>query len=317
MYKLDAKTLKQTPITTLLAKLNHNPKTQKGYIWWYYSPFRNESTPSFKVDTQQNLWHDFGGGDKEGGDIIRLVEKLYNMTFTEALNELARLTGYTNHTSTYTLKNTPQTPPQETKQKERVEIKKIQPLQNEALIEYLKSRKVNIEIAKHYLEEIYYEIDNKNYFTISFKNNSGGYEIRNKFFQGSLKGFSKDITTIQSTHQDPNKNKLLIFEGFIDFLSFFTVKNIDSIQDLQEDVIVLNSLSFTDKLIQLLKQNEELKDGDNFEMYSQYKEIYLYLDTDSAGRKATNKFLLELDDIKVIDESNLYAKQRGDLNDIL
>ena len=60
-----------------------------------------------------------------------------------------------------------------------------------------------------------------------------------------------------------------------------------------------------------------MKDGDNFEMYSQYKEIYLYLDTDSAGRKATNKFLLELDDIKVIDESNLYAKQRGDLNDIL
>jgi len=42
-----------------------------------------------------------------------------------------------------------------------------------------------LRFGKRYLEEIYYKIDPKNYFGLSFKNNSGGYEVRNRYFKGS------------------------------------------------------------------------------------------------------------------------------------
>ena len=29
---------------------------------WYNSPFRDEQEPSFKVNTERNLWYDFGAG---------------------------------------------------------------------------------------------------------------------------------------------------------------------------------------------------------------------------------------------------------------
>jgi len=246
-YKIDASKLKQIPIENLLDKLGYKPKTTKPNELWYISPFRDENTPSFKVSTNLNLWHDFADG--QGGDIIRLVEKLYNLTFKEAIEELARLTGYTANKEYKPKPIQQKQGVTQNQTKEKVEIRKLQDLQNEALIEYLKSRKVNIDIAKHYLQEIYYTNDNKNYFALAFKNDSGGYEIRSKYFQGSLKGYPKDITTLKSQSHNSNQNTLLIFEGFIDFLSFFTVQNIKSIQDLKYYVIVLNSLSFIPKLI--------------------------------------------------------------------
>ena len=302
-YKIDASKLKQIPIENLLDKLGYKPKTTKPNELWYISPFRDENTPSFKVSTNLNLWHDFADG--QGGDIIRLVEKLYNLTFKEAIEELARLTGYTANKEYKPKPIQQKQGVTQNQTKEKVEIRKLQDLQNEALIEYLKSRKVNIDIAKHYLQEIYYTNDNKNYFALAFKNDSGGYEIRSKYFQGSLKGYPKDITTLKSQSHNSNQNTLLIFEGFIYFLSFFTVQNIKSIQDLKYDVIVLNSLSFIPKLINEILPNNP-----------RYKELHCYLDTDDAGRKAINTLLLELDDIKVIDKSNLYAKSGGDLNDL-
>lgn len=302
-YKIDASKLKQIPIENLLDKLGYKPKATKPNELWYISPFRDERTPSFKVSTNLNLWHDFADG--QGGDIIRLVEKLHNLTFKEAIEELARLTGYTEDKE-YKPKPIQQKTATKNQAKEKAEIRKLQPLQNEALIEYLKSRKVNIDIAKNYIQEIYYSNDNKNYFALAFKNDSGGYEIRSKYFQGSLKGYPKDITTLKSQSQNPNKNTLLIFEGFIDFLSFFTVANMKSIEGLQYDVIVLNSLSFIPKLI-----------NETFPNNPQYTELHCYLDTDDAGRKAVNTLLFELDNTKVIDQSNLYAKSGSDLNDSL
>lgn len=52
----------------------------------YYSPFRDEETPSFFVDPVKDVWYDFGAG--EGGDLIKLVSVLYSIPFKEALRRL-------------------------------------------------------------------------------------------------------------------------------------------------------------------------------------------------------------------------------------
>ena len=43
--------------------------------YWYLSPFRAESSPSFNVSPTKNLWNDFGASS--GGNIINLVQKMH------------------------------------------------------------------------------------------------------------------------------------------------------------------------------------------------------------------------------------------------
>ncbi len=56
-------------------------------------PFHGERTPSFTVDPARRLFHCFGCG--EGGDTIGFLQKIEALSFPEAVERLARLTGYT------------------------------------------------------------------------------------------------------------------------------------------------------------------------------------------------------------------------------
>lgn len=67
--------VKQIRISDYLHSLGYNPVKQQGGNLWYKSPFRQESEPSFKVNTELNLWYDFGAG--KGGNIIALAQELY------------------------------------------------------------------------------------------------------------------------------------------------------------------------------------------------------------------------------------------------
>jgi hypothetical protein len=59
---------------------------RKGSVFFGCCPFHNEKTPSLAVDEAKQLYHCHGCG--AGGDVIRFVEKHYNMTFNAALDFL-------------------------------------------------------------------------------------------------------------------------------------------------------------------------------------------------------------------------------------
>jgi len=192
-------------------------------------------------------------------------------------------------------------------------ISNLKSLNNIALLDYLSTRQIDLDIAKQYCNEIYFKNieKGKNYFAISFTNDSGAYEWRNKYSKGILGG-SKDITSIYDGSEDgevPKLKRLLVFEGFMDFLSYKSHKTTS-----KEDYIILNSVALVGKFLSNIEAQTKIVYG-----YTHIDlEIHLYLDNDNAGDEATEKIKESLEDqnISIIDKRTLYAGYK-DYNEYL
>ncbi len=158
------------------------------------------------------------------------------------------------------------------------------------MLQYAESRSIPKEIIQQYCDEVNYTNGGKNYFAIGFKNDLGGYELRNKYFKGcsSPKGF---------THLNNGHPKLAVFEGFFNFLSFQQLNKKKPFP--QADFLILNSLSFLEKARPVMEA---------------YKQADLYLDNNPAGEKCT-AYCTSLSPVYQ-DKSPLY-KGHEDLNDFL
>lgn len=60
---------------------------KKGKRYWACCPFHQEKTPSFSVSQEDGLYYCFGC--HAGGDVFSFVEKMENLSFTEAVERLA------------------------------------------------------------------------------------------------------------------------------------------------------------------------------------------------------------------------------------
>ncbi len=278
---MKANDINRYPIRKYLARLNIYPAKEKGYYGMYHSPFREDSNASMKVDYDKNLWIDYGSND--GGTLIDLVMRIERCSNGEAMRKLEQHLSGTNSFS-FQGSNIPKEKEPET----TIRITGIAPINSPALIDYLRERKIDIDIAKIHCKEIDYSVNGKPYFAIGFPNDSGGYELRNKYFKGCT---SKDITSLKA-----GQDSCQLFEGFMDYLSFLTMK---SWQRSPVDVIVLNSLANLPKVTNTL---------------TGYKSVALFFDNDVAGKRAVRN--LHSVCKEVIDQSVHYTNYK-DLNDYL
>lgn len=179
------------------------------------------------------------------------------------------------------------------------EILEVRELNHPALLRYLSERNIDLRIARKECVELHFSHDGKNYFAIGFKNKSGGYEVRNRFFKGCMS--PKDITHIR--HQGEPRYACYVFEGMMDYLSFLSLRleKFPACPSLDaQDYVILNSTSNVDKAIDALHG---------------YERISCLLDNDEAGRKATHAIETALG-YRVRDASHLYSEY-NDLNDYL
>lgn len=282
---------KKIRIVDYLRFLGHEPKKTQGWQYWYLSPFREEKTPSFKVNDRRNEWYDFALG--EGGDIIDLGKQLFGTTSIEEI--LKKIEGRASDCR----RIHPFTSFQE-RVKEEMRDVQVTALGHHALLSYLVSRRIDLSIGRQYCREIHYELRGKHYYAIAFANRSGGFEVRNPYFKGCLG--CKDITLVR--HGKPGmQDRCCVVEGFMDFLSYLTLQSKGDKDICREepcDFIVLNS-------VHNLKKCLEWLDG--------YRHIHCYLDNDLAGRKTTET-IAGLYGERVTDESDRYAGYK-DLNDCL
>ena len=278
--------IKKIKLQEFLATIDCKPVKQYGVNLMYLSPLRTEKHASFKVNTELNLWYDFGIG--RGGNIIDLAELLYNSSDVSYLiHQIERNAPSCVSVSLPTAKpNKPQN---------SFENLQVLSISHPALIKYLGERCIDIEIARTICKELHFDTRGKHYFGIGFPNIAGGYEIRNPFFKGGIT--PKDISLF---HNEESKQSCFVFEGFIDFLSFMMLRRKENDGLKRQDYLVLNSVSNIQKALEPL---------------SHYENIQCFLDNDEAGRKAYQALLMGLK-VPVIDSSGLYADCK-DLNEFL
>lgn len=235
----------------------------KGYM--YYSPFREEASPSFHIDLSTNRWFDFG--TSEGGGVVELVCRLCACDRAEVLDRLADIDTNFVHVET---EHRQSLEPRAASTSLSI-IKVSDRITRYALVDYATvQRGVPKEILEKFCKEVRYSLACKKdsvFFAIGFPNNSGGYVLRSAKTKICS---SSDVSTLDKTgriSEAPTSSRALVFEGFFDMLSWRTLFGPGS---LDCDVCVLNSVSNWKRCVDWLCGHER---------------IDFCLDNDEAGKR--------------------------------
>ena len=256
------------------------PTKSKSKVYGMFLAFwRGERTESVKVDYRANRFIDFGSGAY--GDIINLIQIVENCTVSQAL-EILNNQSFSFHQPAKIINPI---------NEKSYSITRVTELTNPKLINYLKSRKIDIELAKKYCFQVHYKFKDYNeFYGIGFMNDFGGFEIRNSIYKICL--YKKAITTINN-----NSDTVCLFESFSDFLSYLTLNKNNS---NNENYIILNSTSLVKKAIELIVD---------------FKIVKCFFDNDDTG-KNTTQIIKENCNNEFRDESILY-KNYNDFNEYL
>lgn len=284
MEKLSCAQAKQINMVDYLATLGYQPVKIRNNDYWYLSPFRTEKSASFKVNQRLNVWFDFGDG--KGGDLIDFGTRYFKCSVNELLEKLSAGTPIISYSF-----HPPSTAGEKKKAEGKIVILEARQLASKPLLDYLQKRSIPLDIAERFCKEVDFLLHEKKYNAIGFENNTGGYELRNEYFKGSSS--PKDVTFFNN-----NEQKLAVFEGFFNYLSFLTI-NKDASESLP-NFLVLNSLSFFEKAKGQMLSHEQ---------------IHLYLDRDAGGYKCTQQ-ALQWDKARFTDRSQFYQYAK-DLNEWL
>ncbi|WP_139419271.1 toprim domain-containing protein [Chryseobacterium mulctrae] len=276
---MNCKQFNTIPLEEVLLSLGHLPTKQSKKEAWFLNPFAKENHASFKINKSLNYWYLYSEGI--GGKNIDFMKRYLNASVSEVLLWAENQNFSSFHQQN--LSNRKLENP--SKNYKIIEIKNVQ---HPGLLEYLNERKVGNHTQ--FLHEIHYRMNDKNYFGIGFKNDSGGYEIRNKYSKICLG--KKDISTIKN-----DSNSVRIFEGFFDFVSFKNLEN--ELKKEPSDYLILNSVS----MIHNIKSS-----------LGKYEKVGLYLDNDEAGNRAVEIISSEIQNAK--DCRVLYSDFK-DLNEYL
>lgn len=283
MERTDIDIVKQIPLADFLARLGQEPVKRSGNELWYRAPYRNERTPSFRVNVAKQLWYDFGLG--KGGDIFTLAGEFIRSNDFMAQAKFIAETASVPFTG---IEQSSFIPKPSEPVFENVEAV---PLLHSPLTEYLAERGIPYDLASRYCCRLNYGVRGKRYFAVGFPNVAGGYEIRSRFFKGCVP--PKSVSLVKS--EDTPADVCSVFEGFMDFLSAATL----SIGG-KSDHLVLNSVANVGKAAGHL-------DG--------YGRIDCFLDRDEAGRRTLDALQKRYGG-RVTDRSALYDGCK-DLNEYL
>lgn len=171
-------------------------------------------------------------------------------------------------------------------------LKSKKQIENLGLIRYCEKLGISIDLAKKYLLELKVNQSdtNKDYYTLGFENDDGGFEIRSPFIKGCLG--QKSLTFIRGFKE--KSETIHIFKSVWDYLSLLSHL---SIRSMRVDCIVLNSFACTRLAFPYIQ-------------YHTYKTVYSWMDNYPLGNQVTDlleEFFKTQTDIKHIPMNKVYS----------
>ncbi len=251
--------------------------------YMYYSPFRDESSPSMRVTVKPDgtwIWADFGSSPKEGhrvdgGGILDMVKRLSGVHSDkeawDVLGEIGRTRGI-----------------EVIREESRENVRKVKDsgivvddvscdFTRKSLVNYaVNVRRIPQDILSRYCRQVTYHSKSDpshSYTVIGFPNNAGGFAMRGSTRNRKLNniwGIStlgpdgvlrKDASAVSP--------KCATFEGFMDFLSYLSWRGV---AEPGMDVCILHSASNAVHAKEFLLSHESVR---------------TFFDNDEAGTKAT------------------------------
>lgn len=162
MEKLSCAQARQIDLVDYLDSLGYPPGKIRKQDYRFCSPFREEKTPSFKVNRSRNIWFDFGEG--KGGDIIDFGVRFHNCSINDLLLKL---------TDKKALSFSFRPPFLAGEKKEtsgKILILDERQLDSKPLFDYLQKRCIPLEIAERFCKQIDFLLYGKKYTAIGFQN---------------------------------------------------------------------------------------------------------------------------------------------------
>ena len=286
--------IKKIAIVDFLLAIGIRPIKETAASAWYHAPYREDEDPSFKVNKNRNVWYDFG--TTKSGDIIDLAVLVYRTPNIPKVLKMIAQAAPAAPLKVRTFVPQPSASDGKLPQATAFQNLRLQALASIPLLSYLSKRGIDMETARQECREAHYTCHGMNYFAIAFPNEAGGYEIRNPYYKGCIA--PKAVSLISQGQTD----SICLFEGFMDYLSFLTLRKRErlTVPCYDADLLVLNSVNNLPKVLPRLRA---------------YKHLYCYLDNDDAGRRVVD-MLRELKGDAVHDMMKANPLYK-DLNDIL
>lgn len=220
----------------------------------HFFGFLSQRTGSIAVDHRTNVWYDHAAG--RGGDVLEAVQVFENKTFAQSVKQLSDLPTV----GIVVPKNKPRAAP-------KIKIQMVKKVSHPALSNYIRTRGLEPDEISNFAKEVHWNNKGKSYFAVGFPNESGGWVLRSSIFKGNILGGGISIQVLG------NPNRIKIFEGWFDFLSYLKLSGATDFK-----AIILNSTA-------------NLKLSLILDVLVECEVVDLYLDDDATGEKYTNFFM--------------------------
>lgn len=255
----------------------------------FFSPFRTERTPSMSVTFKDGVWQWFDHGNGKCGSNIDLYMQLTGCSFKEAISELDN--NY--------FRSANYNPVSSVQVHDKVKGNEILRTRNHirdlSLYRYIETRCVDISVVERFCKEVDYRnlTTGRQYTALGFPCDGGSWTLRSEKFKGST---GAGI----STFKGENHSKVVVFEGFYNFLSWTQLSGGSEVP-LPCDAVVLNSTVNLPKALGFLREHDT---------------VDCYLDNDQTGRKCLETLMELCAGVTVHDRSSAYSGH-NDLNDYI
>lgn len=289
----DKERMLKYPITSILRLLGRRTDHQ-GCM--YYSPFRDESSPSMHINEAKNIWNDFGEGS--GGNVFTLVTRLLGLRGGEAWDYLAGLDPNVIPEDLYR--------PVVQNRSSRIIIDQVETSINRGfLIRYALRRGIPEDVLQRYCSQVTYHIEGypcSRYTAIGFPSGPDGWVLRRASEDPRAKRCTSASTTTVSPDGEfgrvPGSGTVVVLEGFFDFLSWQVLSGRDTPGC---DVCILNSVTNVDRALPFILSHAK---------------VDCWLDNDRAGREAFGRIMQASKGREVLDSSTSMGNCK-DLNEYL